>query len=188
VIVIRGAEALVKQIRFFEQDAVLKDRIKKIYREAELDALLRKRRTKAEARLLHKAKIAGVPCPTIFYVDEFSIIMNFLKGKRPAMDKKEAQTAGEYLAKLHNNGVIHGDYTPANLIRTATGLFVIDFGLGFFSNDIEDMAIDVFTMLKALGNKNKAAGEFLKGYKLCSKYAAVMGRVGDVSKRIRYAG
>ena len=162
---------------------MLKDRIEKGYRVTELDKLLRKRRTKAESRLLHKAKIAGVPCPTVLYVDDFSIIIGFLDGKRPKMTAAETKTAGRYLGKLHNSGVIHGDYTPANLIKTKKGIFVIDFGLGFFSTDIEDMAVDVFTMLKSIKRKK----EFLEGYKTCKRCSSVLKRVDAIRKRVRYA-
>ena len=58
----------------------------------------------------------------------------------------------EMLAALHKADIIHGDYTPANLILESGGrrMFVIDFGLGFISNDIEDKAVDVFTMMRAI--------------------------------------
>ena len=180
---IRGAEAVVTKISFLGKPAVLKDRIKKTYREEHLDNLLRKRRTRAEARLLHKTKIAGVPCPTVICMDEFSITMNFLEGKRPSMSREDSEKSGNYLAKLHNSGIIHGDYTPANLIKTRKGLYVIDFGLGFFSTDIEDMAVDVFTMLKSINKKE----EFLKGYKKSKHYNSVLKRVEDIRKRMRYA-
>lgn len=120
----------------------------------------------------------------MFYIDEFSIIMSFLEGKRPGMSCEEAETAGNYLAKLHDNGIIHGDYTPANLIKTRQGLYVIDFGLGFFSNDIEDMAVDVFTMLKAMDKRE----EFLKGYSKSKHYKSILKRVDDIGKRMRYSG
>lgn len=110
--------------------------------------------------------------------------MDFLEGKRPGMNREEAKTAGDYLAKLHNNGIIHGDYTPANLIKTKKGISVIDFGLGFFSNDIEDMAVDVFTMLKAIDRKE----EFLKGYRKSKRYNSILKRVEDIRKRMRYSG
>ncbi|MFH1222174.1 MAG: KEOPS complex kinase/ATPase Bud32 [Candidatus Micrarchaeota archaeon] len=183
----RGAEAVVSRITFIGSAAVLKNRIRKNYRAGELDTLLRKRRTRAEARLLHKAKTAGVPCPTVLCVDEFAIIMTFIKGSRPKMAVAEAKTAGLYLGKLHNAGVIHGDFTPANLIKTAAGLQLIDFGLGFFSNDVEDMAVDVFTMLKALENE-KSRAAFLNGYKSCSKYKEILTRLEVIGKRMRYSG
>lgn len=140
---------------------------------------------------MHKAKLAGVPCPTVLEVGDFEITMDFVEGKRPAMDVKECREAGEILAKLHEADIIHGDYTPANLIAERRGgkLFVIDFGLGFVSHDIEDKAVDVFTMLRALSEKGgKGAKEmFIKGYRTYEKADVVLARVKDVEKRVRYA-
>lgn len=181
----KGAEAVVRDIFFISRKAVAKERISKNYRLKEIDELLRRSRTKAEARLLHKAKLAGVPCPTVLCVEDFLIIMSRLPGNRPKMTKRQTRLAGDYLARLHNNGIIHGDYTPANLLADRKNLYVIDFGLGFFSKDIEDMAVDVFTMLKSLGKKNK--NYFLEGYKQCKNYKSVLKRLEEISKRMRYA-
>ena len=144
----------------------------KTYRNKTLDAKLRTERTKREARLLNKAKIAGVPCPIVLEVSEFGITMTKIRGKRADLikNKNSAKTAGKYLAQLHASNLIHGDYTPANLIVSSgasQNLFVIDFGLGFFSEDVEDKAIDVLTMLKAIPESAQAQKAFLKGY---SKY------------------
>lgn len=182
----KGAEAIVRKTRFLSQDCVIKNRIKKNYRIGELDGILRKRRTKAEARLLNRAKMAGVPCPTVLFVDDFSITMTFVKGTRPAMNRKQAKRAGEYLAMLHNNEIVHGDYTPANLIESRGGIYVIDFGLGFFSADVEDFAVDVFTMIKGLGRKNHRC--FLEGYKKCRRYKEVLKRAEAITMRMRYGG
>jgi len=181
-----GAEAVVRKTRFLSRDCVVKNRIRKNYRVRQLDELLRKMRTKNEARLLHKAKAAGVLCPTVLCVEDFSITMTFITGKRPKMDARISKKAGEYLALLHNNSIVHGDYTPANLLKAKNNLFVIDFGLGFFSNDVEDFAVDVFTMLKAIDQKRHK--DFLEGYSKCAKYNAVLKRLGDISSRMRYGG
>lgn len=181
----RGAEAVVSRGHFLGRETAVKDRISKKYRTKELDGRLRASRTKIEARLLHRAKKAGVKCPTVLKVDDFSITMTFIEGERPGMSIKEAREAGEMLAKLHSAGIIHGDYTPANLLRKGKGLFVIDFGLGFFSEYTEDRAVDVYTMLRALEDNVKK--EFLKGYRKYKKYDSVMKRLGDIEKRVRYA-
>jgi Kae1-associated kinase Bud32 len=176
---------------------VVKSRMAKGYRVKELDTKLRTERTKSEARLLHKAKLAGVDCPTVLCVDEFDITMTVVSGKRPEMIPKQSHDAGAILAKLHANDIIHGDYTPANLIQSEsknektknTGerdLFVIDFGLGFVSNDVEDKAVDVFTMLRALADKDKKEA-FVDGYRAYVKADSVLKRVKDVEKRVRYA-
>ena len=181
----RGAEAILEKRSFLGKPCVLKKRIAKGYRVKKLDERLRMERTRAEARLLHKAKVAGVPCPTVLEVDDFDISMCFLAGKRPGMTKKQCKDAGVLLAKLHLSDIIHGDYTPANLILEKK-LFVIDFGLGFISNDVEDKAVDVFTMLRALG-ENNGKEAFVAGYKSYAKAGKVLERVKEVEKRVRYA-
>lgn len=178
----RGAEAVLRKSQVIGTPAVVKSRIAKTYREKKLDEKLRRERTRSEARLLHKAKLAGVDCPVVLAVDDFDITMGFLEGKRPQMTKKESEEAGVILARLHESDIIHGDYTPANLIKNKN-LSVIDFGLGFVSKDIEDKATDVFTMLRAIEEKKS----FMKGYKRYSKAHAVFERVKGIEKRVRYA-
>ena len=179
----KGAEAVVSETEVIGIPAVLKKRIVKKYRVRELDEKLRKERTRSEARLLHKAKKAGVKCPVVLQVDDFEIYMSFIDGQRPAMDEKQAKTAGGILAKLHKADIIHGDYTPANLIVNSEGMHVIDFGLGFVSKDIEDKAVDVFTMLRAINEKES----FLEGYSSYEKFEQVEKRVKKVESRVRYA-
>jgi N6-L-threonylcarbamoyladenine synthase/protein kinase Bud32 len=192
----RGAEAVLSRKTVIGRKCVMKTRIAKMYRVKELDGRLRAERTRSEARLLNKAKLAGVICPTVLEVDDFEITMTFVDGKRPKMDMNQSKEAGIILAKLHEKDIIHGDYTPANLIvergrresRANSRLVVIDFGLGFISNDVEDKAVDVFTMLRALGKDKKAKDAFLDGYeKNYAKADSVMKRVKGVEKRVRYA-
>lgn len=178
----RGAEAILRRSRILGRSVVVKSRLAKTYRERKLDEKLRRERTRSEARLLHKAKLAGVDCPTVLEVDDFGITMSFVQGKRPEMTKKESEEAGAILAKLHESDIIHGDYTPANLIKNKN-LSVIDFGLGFVSKDVEDKATDVFTMLRAIEEKEA----FMKGYRRYAKSHAVFERVKGIEKRVRYA-
>ena len=179
---------MLEKISFLGKPAVLKSRIAKGYRVEELDSRLRMERARGEARLLHKAKLAGVDCPVVLQVDDFDIRMSFIDGERPTMTKKHCKDAGSILAKLHKNDIIHGDYTPANLILEKK-MFVIDFGLGFISSDVEDKAVDVFTMLRALGESGgKAEKEaFIAAYSSYAKAGKVLGRVKEVEKRVRYA-
>ena len=183
MILIRGAEAVLSKSEIIGIPAVLKKRIGKRYRVRRLDEKLRRERTRGEARLLNKAKLAGVDCPTVLQVNDFEIYITFLEGERPGMSKEECSDAGKMLAKLHENDIIHGDYTPANLILTPEGMFVIDFGLGFISKDIEDKAVDVFTMLRAIENRDA----FLEGYRSYKKADSILRRVKKVEQRVRYA-
>lgn len=184
----RGAEAVLRKGTLLGRNVVIKERVKKSYRAAALDKKLRIERTRNEARLLHKAKLAGVSCPTVLEIDEFEITMDRIAGKRPEMNKKNAAECGKILAKLHAADIIHGDYTPANIMQNGNEMYVIDFGLGFISQDIEDKAVDVFTMLRSISDE-KIRNVFLDGYKSIAKDKAetVFTRVNQVEKRVRYA-
>lgn len=182
----RGAEAILKRKTLLARRCLVKSRVPKGYRLKALDLRLRAERTRSEARLLHKAKIAGVLCPIVLDVDGFGMTLTLIRGKRPKMDAEEAHEAGGILAALHGADIIHGDYTPANLIKARNGIHVIDFGLGFISKDIEDRAVDVFTMLRALSSK-EAREAFAAGYMAYPKAKSVLARTKDVEKRVRYA-
>lgn len=185
--IMRGAEAIVKKAKLLGEQVVVKERISKSYRVKELDIRLRKERTRSEARLLHKSKLAGVDCPTVLEITDFNLTLSFIAGDRPNMNENNSGKCGEILAKLHNVEIIHGDYTPANILQSKKQLFVIDFGLGFISQDIEDKAVDVFTMLRSL-KKEKSKQAFIQGYKKHAKKSdSIIKRVKVVEKRVRYA-
>ena len=181
----KGAEAIISFPKLLGKKVVVKDRAPKTYRAKALDENLRRTRTRSEARLLHKAKLAGVACPTVLCVDEFSLWLSFIKGKRPTLNTALAKQAGEILANLHVVDIIHGDFTVANLLVNKNSLYIIDFGLGFFSSDIEDKAVDVLTMLKLLQH-DKLKNAFLDGYKKYEKFNAVLSRIKIVESRVRY--
>ena len=178
----RGAEAVLSFVQFLGKKMVLKDRREKKYREKELDLKIRTGRTRREARLLHKAKQAGVSAPIVYAVDEFSITMTYIEGRKLEEEPKELQEAGRMLASLHNSGIIHGDFTPYNIVVNKEGLHAIDFGLGFFSERIEDKADDLITMLRGIEGKE----DFLKGYRKCRDFAAVLRKKEQIEKRARY--
>ena len=169
-----------------------KERQSKPYRPRALDERIRSSRTRVEARLLSKAKAAGVPTPTVLAVGPYDIRISKLEGK--TLNKYKTgeipasvwKLAGLSLARLHKAGIVHGDYTPANLMLDAkTGsLFVIDFGLGSVSGDVEDHAVDVLTMKKALKEK-KTQAAFLDGYKSEGE-ARVLKVMTEVESRARY--
>ena len=170
--------------------SVEKLRIEKKYRVKELDEKIRGERTKREARLLARAKVGGVLCPVVYEVNEFTIIMKFLEGEmlhwelqKREITAREITDAAGILVKLHSVDVIHGDYTPANLMLTPDGMAVIDFGLGSISYDIEDKATDVVTMKKALG---KFGDEFVLAYEKKGGKAPVLKMAREIESRGRY--
>ncbi len=184
-----GAEAVIARCEVLGIPSVEKFRVEKEYRAPELDSKIRKERTRREARLLHKAKEAGVLCPVVFEVGEFSIRMKYLEGKMlhhelagRKISADEIASLARILAALHKADVIHGDYTPANLMSTEKGMAVIDFGLGSISHDCEDKATDVLMMKKALGADGKA---FVSAYAKKGN-GKVARMVSEIEKRARY--
>ena len=69
-------------------------------------------------------------------------------------------------------------------------IYFIDFGLSFFSQKIEDKAVDLHLLKQALESKHykiweKCFKEVLEGYKAAKDYNEVMARFEKVEKRGR---
>ena len=169
----------------------------KQYRHPELDLKLRKTRTRREAKVLQK--ISGI-IPSCAYVDhsdvDMSIKMKFIDGP---MVKEVFETdfeklsteIGKNVALLHNEGIIHGDLTTSNMI-VSNEIHFIDFGLSFFSEKVEDKAVDLHLLKQALESKHhtvfeKAFAVVLKSYsEVGTNGQEVLERLEIVEKRGRH--
>ncbi len=194
----QGAEA---KILLDEKDnLIIKDRISKSYRHPELDKTIRKRRTKAETKLLIKAsEIINSPKPLTS--EEFNKIkMPFVDGKKLSehldnfsLKKQEeiCKQIGESIAKLHSKDIIHGDLTTSNMILKKEKIYFIDFGLGFISHKIEDKAVDLHLLRQALEAKHfqhwqALFKKVLQGYAHYKEHKKVLEQLKKVEKRGRY--
>ena len=150
----RGAEAELYLTEFLGRKAILKRRISKRYRIKELDERIRKERTRAEARIIHRAKMAGVRTPIIYDIDmeNMEITMEYLdlprvKDEIERMDSNEkrklAEAIGHTVAKLHSHGIVHGDLTTSNMLIYNDEIALIDFGLAEITKEKERMASDL---------------------------------------------
>ncbi|MFW6384085.1 MAG: bifunctional N(6)-L-threonylcarbamoyladenine synthase/serine/threonine protein kinase [Halodesulfurarchaeum sp.] len=147
-----GAEAVVE----FRDDRVDKIRRAKEYRHPELDERLRRERTVQEARLTHEARRQGVPTPVIYDVDLAETTLTFERvgdrDLRDALTPERAASVGRYLAAIHEAGFVHGDPTVRN-VRVGNGdpeTALIDFGLGYWTDDVEDYAMDLHVFEQSL--------------------------------------
>jgi len=168
----RGAEAII----YHTEEGILKERPPKTYRHPQLDATLRKTRTRKEAKILEQLQQLGIPAPRLLNKDEQqgTITMTFIKGiqLKEVLDTnpQQAEHVGRHLTTLHDNNIIHGDLTTSNLILQEDGtIALIDFGLTTHSTRIEDKAVDLHLFKQALKSKHpqvehKAWRSFLKGY------------------------
>jgi TP53 regulating kinase-like protein len=197
----KGAEAEIYLINWYDKKAVRKVRTPKKYRNKLLDDEIRKKRTLHEAEMLSGAKRAGVTTPLIYFVDpkNTEIIMQYIKGNLVrdilAKNLKLSINMGVYTAKLHKNNIVHGDLTTSNFILYDSKLVLIDFGLSFYSERIEDKAVDIRLIKEIMSSAHatvfrKAFDLFMKGYESVlghSFTSRILKKVNEIEKRGRYA-
>jgi TP53 regulating kinase and related kinases len=183
--------------------SVCKERTRKSYRHEDIDLVLRKVRTKKEAKILKALERFGFS-PRLLGQKEYDISMEYIDGiqLKKVLDKKPqlAMLIGKNLTIMHDLNLIHGDLTTSNMILVGKGkdllkdkdakLFFIDFGLSFNSSRVEDKAVDIHLFRQALESKhfkvfNKAYIEFLKGYEPLGK-KDILERLRIVEQRGRY--
>ncbi|AXV41058.1 MAG: Kae1-associated kinase Bud32 [Methanobacterium sp. BAmetb5] len=203
----KGAEANIYPDHYLDEEVLVKKRVVKGYRIKEIDAYLRKKRTKNEAKLLAEAKRCGVVTPLVYDVDlkEHSITMEKVRGievkkifsSEDHLDLNQIQsisrTIGENVARLHDCGLIHGDLTTSNLILGEDGKSVvfIDFGLGKVSDLVEDKGVDLLVFKKAINGihhdiSQECFDHILKGYEGARDYRAVVAKIEEIEGRGRY--
>ncbi len=152
-----GAESNIFSGFFLNKEIIIKERAQKRYRHPVLDKELRFSRTQREAKVLIAARRAGISVPKIFGIDltKSSIILEFIPGivvdsivgTKGSNWFQVLVDIGRETANLHLNGIIHGDLTLFNIIKTPQDkIFLIDFGLADFQASIEQRAIDLFTL------------------------------------------
>jgi len=157
MIIAQGAEAKITK----DNNTIIKERFSKKYRLPHLDESLRKFRTRREAKVLGKLEDMKFPAPHMqsFSDKRMSITMDFVPGEKlkDVLAKGDdyqnfAKEIGEKVGRLHSADIIHGDLTTSNMIvHKETGeLNIIDFGLSSFSEKVEDKAVDLFLLERAL--------------------------------------
>ncbi|PSP74989.1 Kae1-associated kinase Bud32 [Halobacteriales archaeon QS_3_64_16] len=219
--VVQGAEAVVE----IDRDAgrVVKRRPRKAYRHPALDERLGRERTVLEARLTSGARRLGVPTPVIEALDirERSLTLEYV-GDRDLRDllrtDVESPSSGDappataaiervaqYLATLHDAGIVHGDPTTRNVrvslpgngeddrssaAGTAIGrTYLIDFGLGYHTERAEDHAMDLHVFGGSLAGTAEDADVLRERFE--AAYATVgeervLDRLREIEGRGRY--
>ena len=202
----KGAEANLYLEEWHNRKVIMKRRLPKKYRIPELDEKIRSQRTIYEPQVIHKAKEAGVPTPTIFMVDvaEANIIMEFVDGKQvkqvlddlPSEERlRLSRHIGGLIGRLHKHGIIHGDLTTSNMILTPYGKVVfVDFGLSERSTELETRGVDLHLMKRAFQSTHyKHAKECFEA--VMEGYAGVVGeeeaknvleKIREIERRGRY--
>ncbi len=186
-----GAEAKLFKV----DDKVVKERSAKGYRHPVIDEKLRKLRTRKEAKILESLHKLDIPAPKLLKVcdETMQIDMSFLEGPkvRDVMDVKYAREIGMRVGILHRSDIIHADLTTSNMILKDNKIHLIDFGLSFVSKKVEDKAVDLHLLCRALESRHHeiyldCMKEVIAGYKETNPDAdKVLERLEIVQKRGR---
>ncbi len=202
----KGAEANLYLREWHGRKVIMKRRLSKGYRVSELDEEIRSQRTVHEPQVIHRAKEAGVPTPTIFMVDaaEATIVMEYVEGKQvkqvldelsPEERLRLCRHIGKLIGKLHSHGIIHGDLTTSNMILTPNGNIVfVDFGLSEISAELEARGVDLHLMKRAFQSTHyRHAKEcfeaVMEGYGETvgdDVAKGVLEKIGEIERRGRY--
>ena len=201
---VQGAEAVVDLDP--EAKRVTKRRVSKSYRHPRLDERLRRERTTLEARLTSLARREGVPTPVLSDVDlrETRLELEYVgeTDLRAGLTRGRVRDVGRHLARLHRAGIVHGDPTTRN-VRVGRGhaapdgrsdagrerTYLIDFGLGYHTDHVEDYAMDVHvfdgSLVGTADDPEPLRAALREGYREVGD-EDVLERLRDVEGRGRY--
>ncbi|MCL5408006.1 MAG: Kae1-associated serine/threonine protein kinase [Candidatus Thermoplasmatota archaeon] len=190
-----GGESVVELSKFQGIDALVKKRRGGEYRNPELNHNINSSRIKREVKLLHSFKTIGIDSPDVLYVelDDSSLTLTRVRGKglnqciSDSGFNKTLQEVGKRVAKMHENGVSHGDLNAGNVI-VGKEIYFIDPSMGELDPELEDLGVDLHLMkesLNALGRGDSFVS-FLKGYRSFSGYREVLAKVEEIESRRRY--
>jgi N6-L-threonylcarbamoyladenine synthase/protein kinase Bud32 len=188
---VQGAEATVS----VGPAGVRKVRSPRTYRHPELDGRLRTERTREEARLTSDARRAGVPTPVLYDVDpvEGRLVSQYVGDcdLREGLTEARVRTVARHLATIHDAGFVHGDPTTRN-VRVGDGdpgVFLIDFGLGYYTDDPEDHAMDLHVFAQSLAGTADDADRLVEAARAAYREhgdGAVLERLDEIAGRGRY--
>lgn len=198
-----GAEANIYLSYWHGLEVIRKVRRPKPYWREELDLKIRKIRTIRETYYINLVKKIGILTPIIYFSDPFKgeIVMKYIKGERlkdviendPIRGGDLLYDIGRKLAIMHTHNIIHGDPTTSNFIIEGNRLYVIDFGLTFYSQRIEDKAVDLHLLKQVIKSAHpkyfeqileKVIAGYSSTYCLANK---ILDNIKEIERRGRYA-
>ncbi|MBS3157901.1 Kae1-associated serine/threonine protein kinase [Candidatus Woesearchaeota archaeon] len=160
---------------YYKIKVIIKDRFRKTYRHEALDRQLRNSRARREAKVLEKLAALDFTVPRVIEFDDKNSILKIEKiegrlvkevldenAKKTKFIKSICDEIGQKIAFLHLHGIIHDDLTTSNMILANNAndkiknntIYFIDFGLSFFSAKVEDKAVDLHLIERALESKH----------------------------------
>lgn len=199
----KGAEAIIYRGFFLRTPIILKHRLPKSYRLSQIDQTIRLQRLRAEARIMILAWKIGANVPVLLGIDfdNYTLLIEEIQGEIlfslisvvPLTKLKSIfEGIGQQVGLLHTNDIIHGDLTVFNIIiKKENTPWLIDFGLGQVSLEIEKKADDLLTFystLKAISTDFQALfNVFQLGYfQVYEKGRKTFEHMKKIQSRARY--
>ena len=200
-----GAESIISHIEKWGLDLAVKTRQKKPYLLPDIDENLRNTRISRECKLLIAVRTLGILTPSVYAIDYLSksIIMDYIAGEQLKViiskdpvnrGKVLCQKFGGILAKLHNEGIVHGDPTTSNVIvDNEENLWLIDFGLAEMNATIEMKGVDLHLVRRAFETthwnyQGPLFDAVIEGYtaNLNESIEEILERMNEIRERGRY--
>lgn len=208
----QGAEARLYTGELGGRPVFIKERFVKTYRHPDIDTRLRMSRMASEAKMLVRARRAGLRVPSVYFADTMNarLYCEFIPG--PTVKEYFQRTGGEdrdkdaeekvssvlavigrMLARLHDLGITHGDLTTSNMIA-ANGephaVVLLDFGLSQSTTAAIDKAVDLYVCERAFlsthGSMSACFPKLLEEYRASSEQGStVMAYLAKVRARGR---
>ena len=193
----KGSESFLFRSTFLGQDCIIKERRPKAYRLKVIDEEIRLSRMRLESRLIKTLLKRNMNVPSLLGVDYGNkrLILQFIEGELFSKKINETQLhfkVGQFVASLHNMDIIHSDLTPLNIIVTNKNeVYLIDFGLAYFSDELKDKVMDLFIYAGSLKLYNATSNfkEFLEGYSELTehgKFKQITDELEILSQKGRY--
>ncbi|MEM0366472.1 MAG: Kae1-associated kinase Bud32 [Acidilobaceae archaeon] len=200
----RGAESEIRLGYFMGIPAIFKYRVRKPYMHPKLAQALVYMRTRREAKVIAYALSRGIQAPRLLAVFPSIglIVMEYIEGVTlkdyTNIDQVKAveysRVAGRIIGMLHKAGVSHGDPTTSNFIVSKSGeLKLVDYGLADFTEDVEDLAVDIHLYRRAVESTHAGIAydmyeAFIGGYKsiLGERAEKIIERAKEIRLRGRY--
>ncbi len=190
-----GGESMIQRSVFEGRECIVKTRRGGEYRNAQLNSKINDTRIKREVKIINALRGANISAPTVLFVDmeRAELTMSKIDGKglnelttSPNFDSIVTRV-GEIVATMHERGLSHGDLNAGNVI-VGSDVYIIDPSMGELNAEIEDLGVDIRLMKESLTTLGRPSAyvSFLLGYRKCSRYEEVLGKVGEIEERRRY--
>ena len=205
-LMVKGSESFIYCGSYLGKLTLIKERRPKKYRQNQLDGELRIQRLRIESRMIKSALNNNIKVPYLINIDlkSFSLSLEYIEGQNLGLLLSDPNFTSEYsnkltffkefgliVSKLHDIEIIHGDLTPLNiLVNTQKEIYILDFGLSYYSNEIKDKSMDLFILfgsLKIFSHDNEDLFDmFLQGYKTVIGYKSIMENFYKLTNKGRY--